>query len=413
MLILFAFTFTNAQMPRKSPEETVRFLADNVLSQTSHTLMNFKTGEIYTESENLAVNASIRVKSKFTDWNYKNGFMNIAMLRIGSYLEENKYSNWVEKNYRFISDHYDYFKKHFEDPLISKPSFRQLYDFNYLDNCGTMGAALIEMMNNGEWENERWEEIVNRTADYIMNEEFRLEDETLCREYPRKGAVWADDLYMSVSFLARMGHYSGENKYYDFAVKQIRNFTNYLSDDHLNIYNHAYFHHQNIRNGAFWGRANGWVIMAQVELLDYLPEDYPQRDELLSILSRHVAGLTRLQSQSGLWHQLLDRNDSFLESSSTAMFTYSIAKSVNEKWIDQAYAQVAWKGWQGLYSNITEDAQVKDICVGTHVEMNLPFYYNRPISVNDTHGLAATLLAGAEIAKMSKKYHKRVNPQSF
>lgn len=417
LLLLYLLTIVinsiSAQMPQKKPEEAVRFLADNVLAQTSRELINFKTGEIYEESDGLPIDGSIKVKSKRTDWHYENGVLNIAMLRVGDYLEEEKYVNYVIDNYKFLNKHFDYFRKQYKSPSVPKGSFHQLYKFKYLDNCGTMGAALIEMMNRQEIENKRWSEIIVRTADYIMNVEFRLEDGTLCREYPRENAVWADDLYMSVVFLSRFGYYSGQSEYFDFAIKQVKQITEYLRSQKNNLYHHAWFHNEKITNGAFWGRANGWVMMAQVELLNYLPEEHPERDNLLGILNDHISGLSRFQSQSGLWHQLLDKNDSFLESSCTAMFIYGIAKSVNEGWIDPAYSQVAWQGWEGLYSNITEDAQVKDICVGTHVEMNLPFYYNRPVSVNDTHGLAATLLAGAEIYKMGQNYSKKVNAKSF
>jgi rhamnogalacturonyl hydrolase YesR len=276
-----------------------------------------------------------------------------------------------------------------------------------------MGAGLIQSGLAQEKDNPLYDEIIERSADYIMNEEFRLEDGTFCREYPRKGAVWADDLYMSVIFLSKMGNYSGDSKYLDEAARQVIQFTDYLMDDYLGIYNHAYFDDIEETNGAFWGRANGWVMMAQVELLSVLPEDHPRREELMGILNKFIKGISKFQSSNGLWHQLLNKNDSYLESSCTAMFTYSIAKAVNEGWIDSAWSQVAWKGWGGLYTNITEDAQVKDICVGTHIEWNLPFYYHRPKSVNDTHGLASTILAGAEVDKMSENYGRRISPRSF
>jgi len=416
VLILSALcinVYCQAQLAKMNPEQSVRFLADAVLAHTSYQLMDFETGEVFTESENLPVKESIKVKSKLTDWKYQNGVMNLAMLIAGEVLDEKKYTNFVVKNYNFVLDHYNYFKKQFEDEAINKSSLKKLYDFHYLDDCGTMGAALIGVYQMKGQDKKEFKEILDRSSDYILNKEFRLEDGTLCREYPRKGAVWADDLYMSTIFLSKMGAFTGETKYFDEAAFQIIQFTKYLCDDKLKIYNHAYFHNENITNGAFWGRANGWVMMSQVELLNVLPKDHPKRDELIQILREHVRGIARLQSQSGLWHQLLDKNDSYLESSCTAMYTYSIAKAVNEGWVDSAWSQVAWKGWQGLYSNITEDAQVKDICVGTHIEMSQAFYYNRPKSVNDTHGLASTILAGCEIHKMSKQYAERISPQLF
>jgi len=413
IVFIFISQLGLAQMEKKDTDETVRFLADKLLSQTSWELINSKSGETYSESDNLPVSGDIKVKCILTDWHYQNGVLNMAMLKAGKYLNEDKYANFSKNNYRFAFQHYNYFKKQFEDKSIKKPSLSNLYKFHYLDDCGTMGAGLIESGLLGTKNQKAYQEVIDRTADYIMNKEFRLADGTLCREYPRKDAVWADDLYMSVVFLAKMGAYTGEKKYFDDAVVQIRNFTKYLFDRNLGIYNHSYFHDIDEVNGAFWGRANGWIMMAQVELLSVLPKNHPNRVELLQILKSFIRGISHLQSQSGMWHQLLNKNDSYLESSCTAMFTYSIAKAVNEGWIDGVWSQVAWKGWRGLYGNITEDAQVKDVCVGTHVEWNLAFYYNRPLSVNDTHGLATTILAGIEIDKLSKQYNEKINPKSF
>ena len=36
--------------------------------------------------------------------------------------------------------------------------------------------------------------------------------------------LWADDLYMSVPYLARMGKLTGDNKYFDFAIQQVEKF---------------------------------------------------------------------------------------------------------------------------------------------------------------------------------------------
>ena len=39
-------------------------------------------------------------------------------------------------------------------------------------------------------------------------------------------------------------------------------------------------------------------------------------------------------SGTGFWHQLLDRPDSYLETSATAIYAYAIAHGVNQGWLD-------------------------------------------------------------------------------
>ncbi|MBE0674814.1 MAG: glycoside hydrolase family 88 protein, partial [Bacteroidales bacterium] len=82
-------------------------------------------------------------------------------------------------------------------------------DFEALDDCGSIGAAMIKtyLKNN----NDDYLDLINTIAEYISTKQFRLEDGTLARHRPQYQSVWADDLYMSVPFLANMGRLTGDN----------------------------------------------------------------------------------------------------------------------------------------------------------------------------------------------------------
>lgn len=402
MIAMLVFTLQASAQYRKAlrtEEGTLRFLADKVLETTSLQLINDKTGQNYPNTTGLDVSGDIKLKSKYVDWHYENGVLKLALLRMAEVLNDPKYSNYVVDTYTYAFDQLEYFQKLYEDPKIKKPSLFRYFKMDMLDNCGTMGAALIEAYPLKK--DKRFKTYIEKAADYISHKEHRLEDGTFVRDHPVEMTLWGDDLYMSCIFLVKMAEMSGEIKYLDDAASQVINFTRYLYEEGDQLYNHAYIIPTQDHTPAYWGRANGWILMAQVELLSILPEDHPKRAELLTILRHHIRGITRYQAGSGRWHQVLNRTDSYEESSCTAMFTYSIARAVNEGWIPVLYRQAALQGWQGLKEKITEDAQVSDICVGTHVELNAPFYYNRPKSVNDTHGLASTLLAGAEMYRMN------------
>jgi len=104
-----------------------------------------------------------------------------------------------------------------------------------------------------------------------------------------------------------------------------------------------------------------------------------------------------------MWHQLLDKPDSYLESSVTAMYVYTVAKAVNEGWISKRFITIAQRGWDALSKKVTPDGQIPDICIGTSVEEDISYYYNRPRELNDTHGLGAFLMAGAEMIRAKDK----------
>jgi rhamnogalacturonyl hydrolase YesR len=152
---------------------------------------------------------------------------------------------------------------------------------------------------------------------------------------------------------------------------------------------------------AFWGRANGWALLAQIDLLERLPENHPQRDALIMLFQRHILGIARFQDFSGLWHQLIDKNDSFLETSCSAMFTYAIARAVNLGYLEDRYAAIARSGWGGITTKILPDGQIEGVCTGTIVYDDLSSYYQRPTPLNDIHGLGVVILAGEEMIRLS------------
>ena len=131
-----------------------------------------------------------------------------------------------------------------------------------------------------------------------------------------------------------------------------------------------------------------------------MPADHPQRSTLLALLQRHILGVARYQGGDGLWHQLLDKEDSYLETSATAMFTYAVARAVNKGYIAQRYASIAQRGWEGVQSKIRPDGQVEGVCAGTGVGDDLVHYYHRPTPLNDIHGIGAVLLAGCEVLQI-------------
>jgi rhamnogalacturonyl hydrolase YesR len=163
-----------------------------------------------------------------------------------------------------------------------------------------------------------------------------------------------------------------------------------------------------------WARANGWALMAMTELLDVLPADHPGRGAVLQQLRDHVAGLAAYQSDKGLWHQLLDRNDSYLETSATAIYTYCIARAINRGWIDaKAYGPMCLLGWNAVATRVNARGQVEGTCVGTGMAFDPTFYYYRPTNVYAAHGYGPLLLAGAEVIRLLTTHSFDMNDSSI
>jgi unsaturated rhamnogalacturonyl hydrolase len=385
---------------KPSNKKVLRIIANGILKDATFELIDKKTGEHFKSSEEAPDSSTLQIASRYNDWRYWNGIINIAMLKLSKELNEHSYKEYSLKNIAFAFDNYKYFEKNYNNEGKWNYPFGELFIMEELDDCGAMGASVIEIYKLDL--QERYRDYIDKAADHILNKQSRLEDGTLVRSFPHKWTLWADDLYMSISFLSRMGELTGDEKYFDLAANQVINFNKYLFDPNKGLMYHNWYSDVNKTGVAFWGRANGWSLLAQVDLLDQLPDNYPQSDTLISLLQRHILGIAKYQSASGLWHQLLDKEDSYLETSCSAMFTYSIARAVNKGYIDKRYSSIAEKGWKGILSKIHPDGQIEGVCTGTVVSDNLVDYYNRPAPLNDIHGIGTVLLAGIEILKLIK-----------
>ena len=398
IILLFAGTILLRAQDKAEIETTLRKVADNIVNNTTYDFYNKKTDETFDNLKDISVTKDFRVKSPYLDWKYWNGVLNIGFLEMGTFLNEPKYTDYPQKEFNFIFSHLTYFENVWlQNTERGSYAFYEYFAMARLDHCGAMAASLYEVTKTDP--RKEYIDYLDKTADFIVNKEIKLDDGTLARNQPRPGTVWLDDLYMSTPFIVRYGTHTGDARYYDFAVNQVIQFNQYLYDPLMGLFYHCYYANDKVNGVAHWCRANGWGMMATVEVLKYLPQDHPQRDSIISLLKRQIVGIARYQSESGLWHQLLDKQDSYLETSSTAMFTYSIAKAVNEGWVHPNYIQIAQKGWEGITSKVNDDGQVEGICMGTGIRSNLNFYYTRPTPLNDIHGLGAILLAGTELLK--------------
>jgi rhamnogalacturonyl hydrolase YesR len=255
--------------------------------------------------------------------------------------------------------------------------------------------------------------LIDSHIDYILNKEHKLKDGSLARMRPQPNTIWLDDLFMAVPALAQMGKLTGEKKYYDEAVKQVLQISDRMFNKEKGVYMHGWVEGMTEHPQFHWARANGWGILTKVELLDVLPANHPGRPKILALLKAHVKGLASYQSGSGFWHQLLDRNDSYLETSATAIYAYSIAKAINSGWVDGlTYAPMTLLAWNAVSTKINKEGQVEGTCVGTGMGFDPAFYYHRPISPYAAHGYGPVIMAGAEVITLLNNKSFEINDSS-
>jgi unsaturated rhamnogalacturonyl hydrolase len=278
------------------------------------------------------------------------------------------------------------------------PALYRFFVLDRLDYCGSMASQLLEgALNHTPSVPHLQAFMAQTTANWIAGGgQARLPDGTLWRP-EQNSTIWADDLYMSCPFLIRWYPYTGNTNHLDDAARQIINMAGYLQDTN-GLWYHGYYKTSGSVNGYKWCRANGWAMVAATEVLSVMPANHPARSNLLHILTRHIEGIKSVQAPSGRWRQLLDRPELWEETSSTAMFTYCIARAVNRGWIDPTNLAVARKGFMGLCENITTNGVIYGTCEGTSLSTDYTYYVNRVhTNADERHGRGPLLLAGSEL----------------
>jgi unsaturated rhamnogalacturonyl hydrolase len=396
-VLLFCPVISNAQNAWDT-EHAVRAVADAVINDARFGFIDQQSKQQFKSAAQAPRAAQLELMSPYTDWRYWNGVLNLALMRVGRVLHDSAYADFPVKNVAFSFDSYRYFQEKYKGEGKWSYPFGQFFVMEELDDCGAMGASVIEVYLRDR--QDRYRSYIDEAASHILTGQSRLEDGTLVRSFPHKWTLWSDDLYMSISFLSRMGELTGDRRYFDDAALQVINFQKYAFDTTVGLMHHCWYSDVRHPGVAFWGRANGWALLAQVDLLDRLPKNHPKRAELQEILMQHILGIARYQSAEGLWHQLIDKTDSYLETSCSAMFTYAIARSVNRGYIDSRYASIARRAWEGVMTKIRADGKIEGVCAGTAVSDDLVYYYRRPTPLNDPHGIGVVLLAGAEMLQL-------------
>ncbi len=351
-------------------------------------------------------------RGTFSLTSYEWGVTYSGMLAASEATGDERFNEYARKRMTFLADKVPYFKEVLKQNPKSK-GLRQVIMPHALDDCGAVCSAMIKATRSNVVKTDL-RPLIDNYMNYISTKEFRFADGTLARNRPQANTLWLDDLFMGVPALAQMGKLTGDNRYFDDAVKQISQFSKRMFNSQKNVFMHGWVADMETHPEFHWARANGWAVLTMVELLDVLPENHAGRAEVLALLRAHAKGLASYQTGSGFWHQLLDRPDSYLETSATAIYAYSFARAINNGWLDaKAYGPATLLAWNAVATKVNAGGQVEGVCVGTGMGFDPAFYYYRPVNVLAAHGYGPVLLAGAEMLKLMKSGKYSMNDSAL
>lgn len=245
--------------------------------------------------------------------------------------------------------------------------------------------------------------------------------------YPNQ--LWLDGVYMGMPFLAQYAaaYETGDQQHQSFkdVIHEFEITREQLRDPQTGLYYHAWDESkqaiwadkQTGRASQFWSRGMGWLGMAMVDVLDYLPESETEmRKTLIDMLNEFASDIVKYQDpQTGTWWQITNKPGeiaNYRESSASAMFTYMLAKGVNRGYLTDTYREPALKAYQGMikeFITLHADGKVSlnDQCLvaglGFGRDGSYDYYMTERIVSNDAKGVGPFIFAGVEVYKLLKK----------
>ncbi len=336
-------------------------------------------------------------------WTYDLAFLGQAMDKLGDF--DTIFSQYAKA-------YIDYFVQ--EDGTVKGYKYS---DFN-LDNINPAKHLMTLYKRTGE---EKYRIAIDSFYHQVL-EQPRTKEGGFWHKQIYPWQMWLDGIYMASPFIAQYAREFNKPELFDLATHQVKLIYEKTLDPATGLLYHAWDESREQRwcNKAtgqskhFWSRAMGWYLMAIVDILDYLPENHRDREELIGILNKVCSALEKVKDpKTGLWYQVLDqggREGNYLEGSGSAMYIYCFAKGARKGYLPAKYLSYAEKSFDSMVKVLVLEGKdglpvFTNICGGCGLggnpyrEGDYNYYVNEKKVDNDQKGVAAFILAALELKK--------------
>jgi len=335
-------------------------------------------------------------------WNYTQGLIAHAMIKV-----------WKENG----NETYYNYAKTYADKFIDQDGGISAYDVtDYNIDAVNSGKFLFDIY--ARTKDERYLKAIHQLRDQLKTHPRTSEGGFWHKKrYPHQ--MWLDGLYMGAPFYAQFALEMNEPQLFDDVVRQFVLVHKYTYNVETGLNYHGWDESKeqkwaNPQTGCspnYWGRAEGWYAMALVDVLDYLPQNYPGRAEILEILNQVAAGIKKYQNkETGLWYQVPDqgnREGNYLEATASSMFTYALLKAARKGYIGKEYKAVAAKAYAGIVENLikkndngtislTKCCSVAGLGGNPFRDGTYKYYINETVRDNDPKGVGPFIMASLE-----------------
>lgn len=257
-----------------------------------------------------------------------------------------------------------------------------------ISDCSSVGeAVLFAAKQNGD-------PIFQKGADEILNviktTNHKTSDGIIYHtQEPQKG-IWSDFTYMLPPFLVAAGEYQE-------ALKQIEGYRKYLYNDKDKLYSHMWDDEKKVLNRAdYWGVGNGWSAAGMTRVIKMLPASMmAEKKKLIGYVRDLLDGCLKYLRPDGLFHDVVNKPETFPEVNLSQMMCYSIFRGVAAGYLDPSYLKPTEIMRKAANDQVDKLGYVHNVC-------GLP-NFDRPYFAPE--GQAFYLLmetAAADLAKVRK-----------
>ncbi|MBD2715230.1 glycoside hydrolase family 88 protein [Microvirga sp. STR05] len=341
---------------------------------------------------------------KTARWDYEQGLMLKALERVWQRTGDARYFTYIQKDL---------------DQFVQKDGTIRTYkleDYN-LDNL-TTGHVLLTLGQMSVPQAEKYQK-----AAQLLRKQLDGQPRTNAGGFWHKkiytNQMWLDGLYMAEPFYAEYSQVFNQPAGFDDVAKQFALIEKNLVDPKTGLLYHGYDESReqqwaNKTTGQspnFWDRGMGWYAMALVDVLDYFPQNHPQRPMLVKAAQRLAPVLAKYQdAKTGTWSLVVDqasRKGNYAEASGSSMFVYFLQKGARMGYLDKKYADVARKGYDGLLKTFVAEESGALAFNGTvsvgglggkpYRDGSFEYYLSEPLRKNDLKGVGPFILASIEM----------------
>ena len=358
------------------------------------------------------INTDNPAGGRFYAWSYHVGNFVWGLQRLSRTTGDSKYVDYANRWCQYTLDIM---------PMVEYQT-KELHAVRSM-NWGTAGRPMLDyttapsipfmtrLVDEKEFSlREQYAEYAEKIMYYLADEQFRLSDGTLARQYTIHPSVWADDMFMGIPYMLYAAQYTSDaglrQRLLADATNQIVLFNKYLFNPDVGLYMQACYPDlpQKI---PFWSRGNGWAVWATTEVLLHAPKNDRNYKAVMEIYRKHIDGLVKTQDSEGYWHNILDMPETVREASGTAIFTLALARGINNGWLDRKkYMPTLEKAWAALLSFVGDDGNLYGVKGGTNFSPDPDDYARTPFVRSDTHGILPLLFACMEMEQIFKNNKK-------